>query len=184
MSLRFIWWCCCVSLQWLLFNLKSYLTFYVTRIDFKMFHADFNFMLSHLFLKPSKYIFICIVIVFLACTQTLFYSSFLSFWKHRQAHERALLSPPLPPAIAVINFNLPRFFFYHVCSTDFEEKLEGLWTGHSLPSLATHAVSEGKLKFDCVFLVTRYKVKKMSCSRQLTCAQWSRTFFLVEILAK
>ena len=57
-----------------------------------MFHADFNFLLLHLF-KPQKYIFIYVVIAFLARTQTLFYSSFR---KHRQALERARTSPSSP----------------------------------------------------------------------------------------
>ena len=44
----------------------------------------------------------------LACTQTLFYFSFRSFGKHQRA----------------------RFIFYHARLTDFEKKMEGLWTGY------------------------------------------------------
>ena len=36
-----------------------------------------------------------------------------------------------PTALHWRSVNPPRFFvFYHVCLTDFEEKLEGLWTGY------------------------------------------------------
>ena len=45
-----------------------------------------------------------------ACTQTLFYFSFRSFGKHRQARERGEHS-----------INPLRFIFYHACSTVFQE---------------------------------------------------------------
>ena len=125
----------------------------------------------------------CNVIVFLTCTQTLFNSFFCSFWKHRQASEHALLSPPLPTCTS--SHLIPRgFIFYHVRLTDFEEKIEGLWTGYSLPCFSIFPRENCEEQIDCVLIVTRYKVKKMSCARQLTCAQWGRTIFLVEILAK
>ena len=48
-KLRFVWWWCFVGLLWSLFNLKNDSTFHVTQIYFKMFHANFNFLLFHLF---------------------------------------------------------------------------------------------------------------------------------------
>ena len=71
-----------------------------------------------------------------ACTQTLFCFSFGSFRKHRWARERVrsiyffFFPPPYHPALAV-NKSLGVFIFYHARSTDFEEKVEGLWTGQA-----------------------------------------------------
>ena len=49
-----------------------------------------------------------------ACTQTLFYFSFRSFGKHRRVRERGEHASEAN----------------HTRSTDFEEKIEGLWTGY------------------------------------------------------
>ena len=59
-KLRFVWWWCFVGLLWSLFNLKNDSTFHVTQIYFKMFHADFNFLLFHFILTPKiLYLFAC-----------------------------------------------------------------------------------------------------------------------------
>ena len=82
----------------------------------------------------------------LACTQTLFYFSFRSFRRHLRAREKekynvcrhlwekwGLLSfffpQHYPLALSWRSINPLRFIFYHLRSTDFEEKIEGLWTG-------------------------------------------------------
>ena len=80
-----------------------------------------------------------------ACTQTLFYFSFRSFRKHRHARERGehasaereeekyIFSFPHPyPFALAVNKAPAVFIFYHARSTDFEEKIEGLWTGYFL----------------------------------------------------
>ena len=56
---------------------------------------------------------------------------FHSFLKHRRTceSEREFFFPhPYPLALAVNKFPAV-FIFYHARSTDFEEKMEGLWTG-------------------------------------------------------
>ena len=71
----------------------------------------------------------------LACTQTLFYFSYRYFGKHRGARERArkenkeLSSSPTTTRLRWRSINPLPFIFYHPRSTDFEEKIEGLWTG-------------------------------------------------------
>ena len=40
------------------------------------------------------------------------------------------LLPPPPTPLRWRSINPPRFIFYHARSTDFEEKIEGLWTGY------------------------------------------------------
>ena len=64
----------------------------------------------------------------LACTQTLLHFSFRSFRKHGRSGERGEHASEHPFALAVNKF--PRFIFHHARSTDFEEKIEGLWTGY------------------------------------------------------
>ena len=95
----------------------------------------------------------------LPCTQTLFYFSFRSFRRHlrarkneRGARERkienvcrhlwekwGLLSfffpHHYPLALSWLSINPLRFIFYHLRSTDFEEKIEGLWK-HCRPILS------------------------------------------------
>ena len=71
----------------------------------------------------------------LACTKTLFCFSYCSFRKHRGARERArkenkeLSSSPTTTRLRWRSINPLRFMFYHPRSTDFEEKIEGLWKG-------------------------------------------------------
>ena len=72
--------------------------------------------------------------VWTACIQTLLYFSFRCFGKHRRARERKIKkrlfsSSPTPTPLRWGSINPPRFIFYHARSTDFEEKIEGLWTG-------------------------------------------------------
>ena len=85
----------------------------------------------------------------LACTQTLSYFSFRSFRKHRRARERSerartseerekesknkeslFSSSPTPTPLRWRSINPLRLVVYHARLTDFEEKLEGLWTGY------------------------------------------------------
>ena len=57
--------------------------------------------------------------------------SFPSFQKHRRAPQqskRTRTSPTTTP-LRWRSINPLRFKFYHPRSTDFEEKIEGLWTG-------------------------------------------------------
>ena len=44
-----------------------------------------------------------------------------------------LLPPPLRTPLRWRSINPSRFTFYHPRSTDFEEKIEGLWTGYVCP---------------------------------------------------
>ena len=61
----------------------------------------------------------------LACTQMLFYFSFLLPLSH--------------PLALVVNIS-PAFFFYHALSTGFEVKIEDLWTGYlSLADRLNHS---------------------------------------------
>ena len=71
----------------------------------------------------------------LACTQT-FYFSFVHHerraWENEHgARERKNLfcSSSTTTSLHWRSINPPRFIFYHVRSTDFEEKIDGLWTG-------------------------------------------------------
>ena len=89
----------------------------------------------------------------LACTQTLFYFSFRSFGKHRRARKRGEHASeaserekefffPTPTPLRCRSITPPRFIFYHACSTDFEEKIEGLWTGYpKAQCLAFHSMN-------------------------------------------
>ena len=69
----------------------------------------------------------------LARTQMLFYFSFCSFRKHRRARssrKETIFSTPTPTPLRWRWISPPRFlFFYQARSTNFEEKIEGLWTG-------------------------------------------------------
>ena len=75
----------------------------------------------------------------LACKQTLFYFSFRSFQKHRQAREQIerarkknkvrlflFSSSPTTTPLCWRSIKPLQVTFYHVRSTDFEEKIEGL----------------------------------------------------------
>ena len=62
----------------------------------------------------------------LACIQTLYMFYFRSFGKHRRARERG--EHARKKNLRLRSVNPPRFIFYHARSTDFEEKIEGLWT--------------------------------------------------------
>ena len=80
----------------------------------------------------------------LACTQTLL-KFFLSFflktsgseasaqeraWSERKKNKERLFSySPTTTPLHWQSINPLRFIFYHPCSTEFEEKIEGLWTG-------------------------------------------------------
>ena len=64
-----------------------------------------------------------IVLSELACTETLFYSSFRSF---QNIGECASTTTPLRWQL----INPMRFIFHHPRSTDSEEKIEGLGTGY------------------------------------------------------
>ena len=81
----------------------------------------------------------------LACTQTLSYFSFRSFRKHRRAKRACenkqgaregkikkgfFSSSPTPTPLRWRSINPLRLVFYNARSTDFEKKLEGLWTGY------------------------------------------------------
>ena len=80
----------------------------------------------------------------LAFTKTLFYFSYRFFENigeracEASARERAgsarkknkeLSSSPTTTSLRWRSINPLRFIFYHPCSTDFEGKIEGLWTG-------------------------------------------------------
>ena len=84
----------------------------------------------------------------LACKQTLFCFSFRSFFSKTSASSRSsrglenergvrerktnlFSSFPTPTPLRWWSINLPRFIFYHARSTNFEEKIEVLWTGFS-----------------------------------------------------
>ena len=91
-----------------------------------------------------------------ACTHTLFYFSFRSFRKHlrackgartsaatRKKNKELFSSSPTTTRFCWWSINLLRFIFYHLRSTDFEEKLiEGLWT-----SLATNTGKVPEFEF-------------------------------------
>ena len=69
-----------------------------------------------------------------ACKRTLFYFSFRPFQKHRRGSEnkRGARERKIPSTTLLRwrSINPLRFIFYHPRSTDFQEKIEGLWTGH------------------------------------------------------
>ena len=69
----------------------------------------------------------------LACTQMLFYFSFRSLHKHqrgRRWRKKTVFFFLHPyPLVLAVNNSPAVFVFYHAGSTDFEEKIEGLWTG-------------------------------------------------------
>ena len=69
----------------------------------------------------------------LACTQMFFYFSFRSFHKHqrgRRSRKKTIFFFLHPyPLVLAVNNSPAVFVFYHAGSTDFEEKIEGLWTG-------------------------------------------------------
>ena len=49
---------------------------------------------------------------------------------------------PTPTPLRWRSINPPRFNFYHACLTDFEEKIEGLWTGYpKVQCLAFHSMN-------------------------------------------
>ena len=68
---------------------------------------------------------------FWACTQTLFYFSFRSFFSFSSAS--------IDPLAMAVNKSQAVFIFYHGRSTDFEEKIEGLWTNRRLFCLSFSA---------------------------------------------
>ena len=67
-----------------------------------------------------------------ACKKTLVYFSFRSFQKHRRARERSEraiyknTSSPTTTPLRWLSINPLWFIFYHPCSTDSEEKIEGV----------------------------------------------------------
>ena len=77
------------------------------------------------------------LVIFLACTQTLFYFSFRSFRKHRRARERSGRG-----ARSARKKNIERLFFSSPTTTSLRwrsinplKKIEGLWTGYYIPDL-------------------------------------------------
>ena len=61
----------------------------------------------------------------LACTQTLFLLFFFSFFSKTSASSRAKRARSINPLW---------YTFYHSRLTDFQEKIEGLWTGYPTPT--------------------------------------------------
>ena len=72
--------------------------------------------------------------VWIAFIQTLLYFSFRCFGKHRRARERKMKKTSIFFFAHPYPFALGVNIFYHARSTDFEEKIEGLWTGSRLNS--------------------------------------------------
>ena len=93
--------------------------------------------------------------MFLAFTQTLFYSCFPSFQKHRQVHKHALLSPSLPPCDS--SHLIPHgFIFYHVCSTDFEENEQAI--ASPVKPHVRFLRENREEQIDCMLIVMHYKL--------------------------